>query len=52
MMRAIEAARKAGLPVLATEIAPDGSIRLVHENTVAGTPENSFDAWKARRGSR
>jgi hypothetical protein len=29
--RAASAVRKAGLPIVATEIAPDGTVRLIHE---------------------
>jgi hypothetical protein len=29
--RAISAARKAGLPIVATEVTPDGTVRLIHE---------------------
>jgi hypothetical protein len=29
--RAINAARKAGLPIVATEVAPDGTVRIIHE---------------------
>jgi hypothetical protein len=29
--RAITAVQKAGLPIVATEIAPDGTVRIVHQ---------------------
>jgi hypothetical protein len=29
--RAIAAVRKAGLPIVATKIAPDGTVRLIHD---------------------
>jgi hypothetical protein len=51
--RAVRAARAVGLAVLATEIAPDGTIRLVHEADPAkNSPSDPFDQWKASRDAR
>jgi hypothetical protein len=46
--RAIAAVRKAGLPIVATEIAPDGAVRLIHEGlapTVAAIKNATASKW-------
>lgn len=49
-VRAVSAARAAGLPVVATVIAPDGTIRLEHVGSPANSAStNPFDAWEAKR---
>lgn len=45
--RAIKAAHAQGLEVIATEIAPDGTIRLTH--TEAASVKDPWDKWKASR---
>jgi hypothetical protein len=46
--RAISAARKAGLPIIATEITPDGTVRLIHESlapSVAPIHDAAVSKW-------
>lgn len=45
--RAIKAVQAQGLKVIKTEIAPDGTIRLIHSEAVAG--QDSWSDWKAGR---
>ena len=52
LTRAVKAARAVGLDVVATEIAPDGTIRLVHKAGSAPDISDPFDAWKAKRDAR
>ena len=50
VVRAVRAAQAAGLPVVATIIAPDGTIRLEHVGAPADSlPTNPFDRWEAKR---
>jgi L-asparaginase/Glu-tRNA(Gln) amidotransferase subunit D len=50
LVRAVRAAQAAGLPVVATIIAPDGTIRLEHVGAPADSaPTNLFDRWEAKR---
>lgn len=50
VVRAVRAAQAAGLPVVATVIAPDGTIRLEHVGAPAdAAPTNPFDRWEAKR---
>ncbi len=53
LAQAIRMACENGLPIVRTEIHPDGRIILVHLETepsaVSSTP---FDEWKARRDAR
>lgn len=50
VVRAVRAAQAAGLPVVATVIAPDGTIRLEHVGAPADSaPTNPFDRWEAKR---
>ena len=50
MVRAVKAARAAGLDVARTEIAPDGTIRLIHSDCYQ-VPLSPFDEWKENRAS-
>lgn len=53
LVRAVKAARAAGLEVTRTEIAPDGRIVLVHKaDASAQVSASPYDAWKAANGSR
>jgi hypothetical protein len=47
IIRAIKAARAAGLDVKRCEIGPDGSIVLSSES--ATVPVDPFDAWKEKK---
>ncbi len=50
VVRAVRAAQAVGLPVVATVIAPDGTIRLEHVGAPAdSSPTNPFDRWEAKR---
>jgi hypothetical protein len=49
MRRAINAARKAGLPIVATEITPNGTVRLIHEG-VAPTAAPISDGATSKVG--
>lgn len=50
LLRAVRAAKAAGLPVVATVIGPDGSIRLEHIGAPSESAStNPFDAWEAKR---
>jgi hypothetical protein len=49
VVRAHKALGKAGLPVLRTEIAPDGRIIPIHVGVNAPT---AYDEWMASNGSR
>jgi len=50
LVRAVRAAQAAGLAVVATEVAPDGTIRLEHVGAPAeSVPINPFDRWEAKR---
>jgi integrase len=51
LVRAVSAAKRAGLPVTATEIGTDGCIKLMHgqEST---TSANAYEQWKERRDAR
>jgi hypothetical protein len=46
MVRAVKAARAAGLDVARTEIAPDGTIRLIHSDC-SSTPMSDYDRLEA-----
>lgn len=53
LARAVRAAQAAGLPVVATVIAPDGTIRLEHAAPPADSqPRSPFDEWEAKRNAR
>lgn len=52
LTRAVKAARAVGLPVVATVISPDGTIRLVHREEEANNSPDPFDDWKATRDAR
>ena len=43
IVRAVKAARAAGLPVTATQITPDGTIQLIHNADVISTPASDYD---------
>jgi hypothetical protein len=45
-VRAVKAARAAGLPVTATQITPDGTIRLIHTENRA-SPLTDYDRFEA-----
>ena len=50
LTRGMKAAKAAGLPVVATVIAPDGTIRLEHVGAPADSaPTNPFERWEAKR---
>jgi hypothetical protein len=49
LARAVKAARAVGLAVVATEISPDGTIRLEHEAVSINNSSDPFDQWKAKR---
>lgn len=51
LVRAVKAARAAGLEIARTEIAPDGRIILVHHAEEADA-QSAFDAWKGQRNAR
>lgn len=46
IVRAVKAARAAGLAVTATQIAPDGTIRLIHADPVV-PPSSDYDRLEA-----
>jgi hypothetical protein len=46
LVRAVKAARAAGLPVTATQITPDGTIRLIHTERAAH-PSSDYDRFEA-----
>jgi hypothetical protein len=46
LVRAVKAAHAAGLAVTATQIAPDGTIRLIHTETIA-PPTSDYDRFEA-----
>jgi hypothetical protein len=46
LVRAVKAARAAGLPVTATQIAPDGTIKLIHTEKRA-SPLSDYDRFEA-----
>jgi hypothetical protein len=46
MVRAVKAALAAGLDVMRTEIAPDGTIRLIHSDC-SPVPISDFDRLEA-----
>ena len=46
LVRAVKAVRAAGLAVMATQIAPDGTIRLIHTETVT-PPSSDYDRFEA-----
>jgi hypothetical protein len=49
-VRAVRAARTAGLSVVASVISPDGTIRLEHVGAPAeSAPKNPFDRWEEKR---
>jgi len=48
VVRAVKAARAAGLNVARTEIAPDGTIRLIHTDC-SPVPASPYDEWKQKR---
>lgn len=53
IVRAVKAARAAGLDVIRTEINPaTGAIILVHHNDGPAPAETPFDEWKAKRNAR
>jgi hypothetical protein len=49
--RAVDAAKRAGLEITATEVSQDGSIRLSHA-PAAATSQSAYDTWKERRDAR
>jgi hypothetical protein len=46
LVRAVKAARAAGLPVTATHITPDGTIRLIHTDS-ATLHSSDYDRFEA-----
>ena len=46
VVRAVKAARAAGLPVMATQITPDGTIRLIHAEAHL-PPSSDYDRFEA-----
>jgi hypothetical protein len=49
-MRMLKAARGAGYDVIATKIAPDGSILMVHKAApVLDDADAALQAWQAKR---
>lgn len=46
LVRAVKAARAAGLPVTATQITPDGTIKLIHTENRA-SPLSDYDRFEA-----
>lgn len=48
IVRAVRAVRAAGLEVASTEIAPDGTIRLIHSAEAQAQHSSPFDEWKQR----
>jgi hypothetical protein len=46
LVRAVKAVRAAGLSVTATQIAPDGTIRLIHTESTART-SSDYDRFEA-----
>lgn len=46
IVRAVKAARAAGLAVTATQIAPDGTIRLIHTENIS-PPASDYDRLEA-----
>lgn len=51
IMRAVKAARNAGLTIAQTEIASDGSIRLHHAEQ-APEAHDAYEKWKEKRDTR
>lgn len=51
LVRAIGAAKRAGLEVTATEIATDGTIKLAHQSAPPSSAA-AYDKWKERRDAR
>ncbi|TCJ39096.1 site-specific integrase [Parafrankia sp. BMG5.11] len=49
--RAVDAVKRAGLEITATEVGRDGSIRLSHAPTAASS-QSAYDTWKERRDAR
>lgn len=49
--RAIDAIKRTGLEITATEVDPDGTIRLTHV-PIAASSQSAFDAWKERRNAQ
>ena len=49
--KAMRAAMRAGLSVGRTEIAPDGTIRLIHGDAGAALG-TAYDQWKERKHAR
>jgi hypothetical protein len=45
LVRAVKAARAAGLPVTATQITPDGTIKLIHTENGA-SPLSDYDRFE------
>jgi hypothetical protein len=45
-VRAVRAARAAGLPITASQITPDGTIRLIHTEAAVRTASD-FDRFEA-----
>ena len=51
VVRAIKAAKAAGLEIHRTEIGQDGRIVLVHRSDAVAEPD-AYEVWKASRASR
>ena len=49
--RAVDAVKRAGLEITATEVGLDGSIRLSH-GPPAASSQSAYDTWKERRDAR
>lgn len=49
--RAVDAVKRTGLEITATEVDPDGKIRLTHV-PIAASSQSAFDAWKERRNAQ
>lgn len=47
--RAVKGARNAGLTVVAVEMTPDGTIRIVGADHAEQVNDSPFDNWKARK---
>jgi hypothetical protein len=49
----VKAAKKEGLPLVRTTVAPDGTISVYHlADPRAQEADDPYDAWKAANGSR
>ena len=47
LIKALKAIKTAGLPVVETQIAPDGTIRILHSESISDQSDQALEDWLA-----